>query len=150
MPSSLANLIFHIVFSTKYRYPFIVSGIRPRLHALIGSIIQKEEGYLIAAGGTEDHMHLLARFAAKISISSMMHRIKGATSKWINEQALLDEHFVWQRGYGAFSVSQSATNKVITYINNQETHHRNYSYREELIMLLEKHGVQYDKTYEIF
>ena len=33
-------------------------------------------------------------------------------------------NFSWQTGYGAFSVSESAKEPVISYIANQETHHR--------------------------
>jgi hypothetical protein len=37
----------------------------------------------------------------------------------------------WQRGYGAFSVSQSHVDTVVFHIQNQEEHHRIVTYEEE-------------------
>jgi hypothetical protein len=40
-------------------------------------------------------------------------------------------HFGWQSGYGAFSVSQLGKESVISYIANQESHHRKMTFQEE-------------------
>jgi putative transposase len=37
----------------------------------------------------------------------MFNNIKGETSHWINQSNYLDEKFVWQTAYAAFSVSES-------------------------------------------
>jgi len=55
--------------------------------------------------------------------------------------------FAWQEGYGAFSVSKSEEARVERYIRNQEHHHRKRTFKEELIGLLEKHGIEYDKRH---
>ncbi len=55
--------------------------------------------------------------------------------------------FDWQRGYGGFSYSKSQTQSVISYILNQEEHHRKKSFREEYIEMLEKFEVEYDEKY---
>jgi mono/diheme cytochrome c family protein len=55
--------------------------------------------------------------------------------------------FAWQEGYGVFSVSESQRDKVVTYINNQHSHHAKKSYREELVELLHAHGVSYDERF---
>jgi len=36
---------------------------------------------------------------------------------------------------------------VIRHISNQEDHHRKRTFKEELIGLLEKHNIEYDKRY---
>ena len=36
---------------------------------------------------------------------------------------------------------------LINYVKNQEEHHRNKTFREEYIALLEEHGVVYDEKY---
>ena len=46
--------------------------------------------------------------------------------------------------FGVFSVSESATDEVAAYIREQERHHRRLPFAEELRLLLEKHGVDYD------
>ncbi len=55
--------------------------------------------------------------------------------------------FQWQQGYAAFSVSESNRDKVITYILNQAEHHRRQRFQEELLGLLERHGIEYDPRY---
>ena len=55
--------------------------------------------------------------------------------------------FAWQTGYAAFSVSQSKTPNVGRYIAEQEEHHRNVGFKEELIDFLKRHGTDYDERY---
>jgi len=56
-------------------------------------------------------------------------------------------HFSWQRGYGAFSVSESAVNGVSGYIDGQEAHHKKMSFQDEFLLLLKKHNIPYDERY---
>jgi putative transposase len=55
--------------------------------------------------------------------------------------------FAWQEGYAALTVSATARAAVREYIANQEEHHRQKTYREELIEMLERAGVEYDPRY---
>jgi putative transposase len=56
-------------------------------------------------------------------------------------------HFSWQRGYGAFTVSQSNVAEVRGYIAKQKEHHHRVSFRDEFIQFLEANGIEYDKRY---
>ena len=56
-------------------------------------------------------------------------------------------HFGWQSGYGAFSVSKSVKESVISYIASQESHHRKMTFQEEFRSLLQKHGIAFDERY---
>jgi NADPH:quinone reductase-like Zn-dependent oxidoreductase len=55
--------------------------------------------------------------------------------------------FAWQAGYGAFSVSPSQIAAVKKYIANQADHHRRRDFKEELLIMLKKAGVDYDPRY---
>jgi hypothetical protein len=57
------------------------------------------------------------------------------------------EDLAWQRGFAAFSVSASNKTAVVRYIRTQDTHHKKMDYVSELIALLKKHGVPYDRKY---
>ena len=57
------------------------------------------------------------------------------------------EHFAWQSGYGAFSVSRSGVDEVQAYITNQEAHHARLSFEEEFVAFLRRYGVPYDEKY---
>lgn len=50
-------------------------------------------------------------------------------------------------GYGAFSVSASIAPVVVRYIQNQEAHHKKMSFDAEFLVLLKKHGVEFDPKY---
>ena len=56
-------------------------------------------------------------------------------------------HFAWQDGYAAISVSRSQANAVRAYIHDQERHHAKRSYEQELMVLLDRSGVPYDREY---
>lgn len=60
---------------------------------------------------------------------------------------MFPEFYGWQDGYGAFTYSFSAKNSLIEYVKNQEEHHKNKTYREELIELLNEHEVEFDEKY---
>ena len=113
----------------------------------MGGICRKENGQLFAAGGTADHVHLLASIHPSVSVSDMLRKVKASSSKWIHETFPEHKGFAWQEGYGAFSVSQSNVEQVRRYIEQQEEHHRHISFDEEFIEFLERHGLPYDERY---
>ena len=49
--------------------------------------------------------------------------------------------------YAAFTVSATSRQAVERYIDSQEEHHRVKSFREELIEMLDKAGIEYDPKY---
>ena len=94
-----------------------------------------------------DHIHIFIGMRPTQSISDLMQDIKGNSSKWINERKFTKSKFVWQEGYGAFSYGKSQMNDVITYIENQEKHHKKKTLREEYIDFLKKFEIEYDEKY---
>lgn len=70
--------------------------------------------------------------------------VKTNSSRWAKERCRL---FAWQRGYGAFTVSESRRADVIRYIQEQEKHHCRISFQEEFLKLLRNHGVKFDEQY---
>jgi REP element-mobilizing transposase RayT len=147
MAATFANLLYHIVYSTKDRTPSIVGDLREPLYEYMGGIIRGERGILLEIGGVPDHVHLLAKFKTDIAVSMMVQKIKGKSSGWVNERHNRTAHFEWQAGYGIFSVSESLVDKVRRYIRNQEEHHKKVSFKDELISLLKKNGIPYDERY---
>jgi putative transposase len=147
MAQSLTNLLYHLVFSTKHRQPLIVPNLRPELYKYLGGIIRGEGGILLEIGGMPDHVHLVAKLKADVSVADMLRRIKANSSKWVNQQRKQRQRFSWQAGYGAFTVSQSQLTAVGKYVHTQEEHHRKKSFQEEFLQLLKKHHIEYDERY---
>jgi putative transposase len=73
--------------------------------------------------------------------------LKGDSSLWIHRQFADLQHFGWQDGYGAFSVSKSSVPDVIKYIQDQRQHHTKMSFEDEYVSLLRLHGIEYDDRY---
>lgn len=147
MPTTYSNLIYHIVFSTKQRLPLIDDQWKEELYRYVGGIIRAEGGVLLEIGGIADHVHILAKFKPAISVAEMLNKIKANSSKWANDHKMKMRKFGWQEGYSAFSVSESQIPKLAHYIQNQEEYHCKQSYQEELLALLERHGIEFDPKY---
>jgi putative transposase len=147
MATTFANLLYHLVFTTKGRIPTIRDDIQESLYEYIGGIVRGEGGILLAIGGMPDHVHLLAKFKTDTAVSVMVQKIKAKSSKWMNDRPVRSEHFEWQAGYGIFSVSEFLVEKVRGYIGTQEEHHKRVSFKDELIVLLQRHRIPYDERY---
>jgi putative transposase len=143
MAHTYSNLLYHLVFSTKQRVPLISDALREPLYEYMGGIVRQNGGAMLEIGGVPDHVHLLVRLKTDPSVAAVVQRIKGKSSKWVNDGGILQEEFRWQQGYGAFSVSESGAEKVRRYLRNQQEHHRKVSYIDELVTLLERHHIPY-------
>ncbi len=117
-----------------------------RLHEYLGGTIDGLGGISQGVGGVHDHVHLLVGLKATHCLADFMRELKKVGSIWVHDE-IRDRKFAWQEGYAAFTVSPTARTAVKRYIANQESHHRKKSFREELVDLLEKAGVEYDPKY---
>jgi len=140
MAGTFSNLTVHLVFSTKDRLQLMTTPVRDQLFPYMGGVVRGLAGTIISVGGMPDHVHLVVRLPT--SLSDVVRTVK----KWMNGRAV-GMKFGWQRGYGAFSVSQSALPAVVNYVRNQERHHRCRSFKEELTVLLTKNGIDFDERY---
>src|SRR5215469_5721224 len=146
MPSTHLSLHYHIVFGTKERQPLVEVEWRSRLHEYLGGLVRTADGIPEAIGGTADHVHLLVGLRATHTLAEFVQDIKQSSSRWIHDTIGI-KNFAWQPGYGAFTVSVSNRGAVKEYIATQIEHHRAKSFQEEYLILLQKHGVEFDEKY---
>ena len=144
MSHTYTNLLYHVVFSTKERRPFIDADLKPRLHGYLGGIATDIDCVPLLIGGVADHVHLLLKIPPKLAVSEVLRLLKCNSSGWVHKEYPQRRAFSWQEGYGAFTVSSSKKPDVETYIANQEEHHRRRSFQEEFLTLLEKHEIEFD------
>ena len=147
MPHSLADLVVHVIFSTKERRPIITDELKTKLFPYMAGIVNERGGTPHIFNGMPDHVHMLASVPTGLSVADLMRFVKGSSSRWVHQEFPAKSTFGWQRGYAAFSVSRSRFDDVHRYIANQEEHHRKVSFQEELIAFLKKHKVEYDERY---
>jgi len=110
---------------------FNYNSFKDELYKYISGIIKNNDHKPLAINGMPDHIHVFLGMRLSQSLSDLMQDIKGNSSKWINEKRFLKYKFSWQEGYGAFSYSKSQLPRVITYLNNQDIHHKKKSFLEE-------------------
>ncbi len=144
MSHTLTNVLVHVVFATKNREKSLTAAVRNRLHAYLARVVNDEGGRAYLVNGGLDHVHILMRLPPARSLSDLLRKLKRNSSAWLRRE--FDPHFTWQRGYSAFSVSQSQYEKVRNYIRLQEDHHRHRSFEDELTTLLKRNEIDYDET----
>jgi len=146
MSSTYLSLHYHLVFSTKDREPWIDPTWRDRLHEYLGGTIKGLGAFPEIVGGVADHVHLLVGLKATHCLADFMRELKKASSVWVHEQINLPG-FAWQEGYAAFTVSVTSRADVRDYIARQEEHHRGKTFRQELVEMLERAGIEYNARY---
>ena len=151
MPQSLTSLWTHLVFSTKERMPMLGHDeIRRRMQAYLVAVSNGLDCQVRTIGGMDDHIHMLLRLSKNIPLCKLVEAVKKKSSlvaKTLVELDPLMEKFYWQRGYGAFSVSESAIKPVVLYIENQEEHRRRWTFQQEMRTLFDRHRLSYDERY---
>lgn len=142
---SFNSCLMHCVFSTKERRSFLTPEICARLWPYLGGIARENQMKALAIGGVTDHVHLLLSLPTTLSVAKAMQLLKGNSSKWLRETfpELRQKGFAWQEGFGSFSIGVSGVDDTVRYIQTQEEHHRQRSFREELEIFLKKHGYDY-------
>lgn len=141
------QLLYHFVFSTKHRKPTMVTEQKKRLFAYIHQLLTNKNCHLYRINGVEDHLHILTHVHPSISVSSLIKDIKLAADDFIKREEIFPKFKGWQEGYGAFSESISSKDRLITYIKNQEEHHRNVSFLDEYKSILKEHEIVFDERF---
>ena len=148
MPQSHAEILLHLVYSTKNRVPFLADiEVRNAMHQYLGATSANLDCPTLIVGGPADHVHLLLRLGRSIMVETLVKELKVESSKWIKNQGHQFVTFHWQSGYSIFSVSPSHSRRLIPYITSQERHHKKESFQDEARRLFEKYEVEYDERY---
>ena len=126
---SVYDIKYHLVWITKYRKPVLVGNTAERLRDLIREICKSMDIEILKGHISKDHVHLLVSVPPYHSVSDVLKRIKGKTSRrLLSDSRILAKQFwgrhLWARGYFAAS-SGNVTDEVIAqYIELQKVAER--------------------------
>ena len=147
MANTYTQIYIQYVFAVQNRISLIKNEWKDELYKYITGIINQHEHKLLSIGGMTDHIHALVSMHPKQAPSDLMYELKRSSSLWINENKFVVGKFSWQEGFGAFSYSQSQISRVSKYIENQETHHKKKTFREEYLDFLKAFNIEFDERY---
>ncbi len=153
MPQSLARIILHVVFSVRDRHRvFVLNRMQADTCRYMTGVMKNLDCPVIRIGTAVDHVHILHLLSRTRTIADVVGAVKRESSDWIKDQEWargnsIFADFHWQRGYGAFSVSESRVASVVEYIDGQLQHHRRMTFQDEYRAFLQKHKVEYDERY---
>ena len=147
MSQSLCKIYLHVIFHIKTASPKISDEYLERVHSYIGQLVNSTGCQVVRVGGIGDHVHVVCLLSRNETVSHLVEEIKRNSSRWLKTLSPQYEHFAWQGGYAAFSVSQSVVDKTVAYVNNQYEHHKKMSFRDEYIQFLKLYDIDYDEKY---
>ncbi len=114
---------YHIVWITKYRYKVLTPEIRLRIRDITRQICEQLGIRIIKGVLSSNHIHMFVEIPPRLSVSEVMRRIKGTTSRKIQQafpelkKRYWGQRF-WARGYFC-TTSGNVTNEIIlNYIDN--------------------------------
>ena len=120
------NLKIHLILVCKYRKKLLYGELDVFLKAIISNIEQKSDFEIIEAETDKDHIHLMIQYIPRVSISSIVNRLKSITTYhlWQNYRLFLKHHFLkentfWTDGYFVCSIGEASPETIQKYIQNQ-------------------------------
>ncbi len=125
MPRSVyAEINLHITWHTYGNAPVLVDRVEDRLHHYLTHRALQTPGVIVhAVNGMPDHVHLAVSIPPTVGISDWIGELKGASAHHINHEICNRKILRWQSGYGVVSFGTKGLPWVISYIQNQKSHH---------------------------
>ena len=108
---------YHVVWATKYRYKVLQGAMRERIRVIIMQTCEELDVHIVKGVLARDHIHMFLSIPPKLSLSDVMQRIKGRSSRRIQmEFPDLRKRYwgrrFWARGYFS-TTSGNVTDDVI-------------------------------------
>lgn len=147
MANTYTQIHIQTVFAVKNRQSLIKPEWKDDLYKYITGIIQTHDHKMLQINGVSDHIHIFFGMRPTQSISDLMKQVKQDSSKWINNNRLVNGKFSWQSGFGALSYAKSDVPRIIKYIVNQEEHHKVKTLEQEYKLSLDEFEIDYDERF---
>jgi len=147
MANTYTQITIQVVFAVKRRECILKKQHRNEIYKYINGILTNKNHKLLAINGVSDHIHILFGLNPSVALSDIVRDVKNNSSKFINEKKWINGHFEWQSGYGGFSYSRSQRPDVISYIENQEEHHKKNTFRTEYLDILNVFEIDFEEQY---
>jgi len=82
------RLTCHIMWVTKYRYHVLKGDIQKRCRELVIQACEVEEVEILKGVVSKDHVHIYIEYPPRISISQLVKRLKGRSSRLLPTESI--------------------------------------------------------------
>ena len=123
---TVTRLTVHLVWVTKYRYHVLTGDIQKRCREILIQICDTEDIRILKGVVSKDHVHMHIEYPASQSISNLVKRFKGRSSRILQREytelrnRYWGKHF-WAIGYGAWSTGNITEKVVQEYLKHHKT-----------------------------
>ena len=122
---TVTHLTLHIVWVTKYRYKVLEGDIQKRCRELIIQICDTEDIRILKGVVSKDHIHMHIEYPPSKSISEIIRKVKGKTSRILQKEytelrkRYWGKHF-WGIGYGSWSTGNVTEKMIEEYLKHHK------------------------------
>ena len=116
----------HLILVCKYRKRLLIESIKEEIKNAIYEIESNSDFNIIEMESDIDHIHIMLQHIPRISISSIVNRIKSITTHRIWEKhsnylqkTILERKNFWSDGYFVCSIGEASPETIRNYIANQ-------------------------------
>ena len=82
--STYTQILYQIVFSTKYRERTMIKKDRPELFQYISGLLKKKNCHLYRINGVEDHLHIITHLHPSVALADLVKDIKLSTTTLVH------------------------------------------------------------------
>ena len=123
---TVSRLTVHLVWVTKYRYHVLQGDIQKRCRELLIQVCDTEDVRILSGVVSKDHIHMHIEYPPSVSISNLIKRMKGRTSRLLQkEYTELSKRYwgkhLWAIGYGAWSTGNITEEIVQEYLKRHKS-----------------------------
>lgn len=142
---SKVTAYYHIVFCTKAREMTIPRTNREDLYRFIWKVIKENNCELIRVGGIQNHIHIFLNLHPTVALATLMQKIKGTSSVWMQSDNRFPSFRGWAKDYFACTLAPDGKAAMIEYIKNQETHHLGHPVKDEFAGMYRYADLDFDE-----
>jgi putative transposase len=140
----IAELYFHIIFWTRKLRPALSAKMLANARQVMDQALFTVDGEALAAGGTENHLHVLARLSPDHSSQKSLDALRRRSAAWVAEACGVRD-FSWSENEVAVTISPDDLKAAADFIDSQESHHEIVSFQCELKAIFDEHGFHYEE-----
>ncbi len=117
----------HLIFVCKYRKKLLVGRLKEDMHSILLNVTSNSGFEIEVSESDLDHIHFLVRYIPRLSITSIVRKLKQESTYHIWRSAhrsYLFEHFwrertFWSDGFFVCSIGEASPDTIREYILNQ-------------------------------